>query len=810
MHDFLRDVRFALRMLRKAPAFTVAALIVLALGIGATSAIFSVVNAVVLRPLPYRDSERITVLHSDFRTQGLDEMPYSIPEFHDLRSQNHSFEAIAAYQMRDANLGGVDPPERLLVAYVSPSFFPVLGIEAAPGRTFTPEEEKLGNDRVVLLSHTLWQRRFGGDPAIVGRSVQLSGVAHTVVGIAPRGFAYPAKSDIWIPLAPSALEASEERRDWRNYELIGRLKPGVTLAQAHDDLGAIYRRMYGENRSESDPNPPPRVRVRTLKDFTVGETRTTLLVLLGAVAFVLLIACANVANLLLARTAVRQREIAVRAALGAGSGRLALQFLIESAVLALLGGALGLLLALWGVDALVAIDPDRLPRAAEIGLDGAVVGFTLGVSLLTGIIFGVIPALHAGRVDPAEVLKEGSRGTAGGRMGRFRNALVVAQIALALVLLAGAGLMTRSLAAMGRAPLGFDPQGVLTAKIAITSPSYQEDQARAAFFRDLLERVRHLPGVTGAGITTGLPISRRNSMSFSIVGRPRSPGERSPYGIHRDVSPGYFEAMRVPLVAGRLFNDQDVAGAPLVAVVNQALVKAYFPDGNAVGARLGRHCGEDPVTCPPFTVVGVVGDVREVENEETLAPAFYLPYAQNPWVNASLAIRTSQDPTGLISALRNEVRAIDREQPIYDVLPMEARVEQRLGPRRFTLEILAIFAGTALLLAAVGLYGVTSYMVTQRTREFGIRLALGANARDILGMVLQKSLLLTGLGIGAGLLASLALSRVMASVIYGVSERDPLTLAIACPVLAAAALLASFFPARRATRVPPAIALRAE
>ncbi|UQA57147.1 ABC transporter permease [Polyangium aurulentum] len=806
MHDFFQDVRFALRMLRKAKAFTVAALVVLALGIGATSAIFSVVNAVVLRPLPYPDSDRVAVLHSDFRAQGLDEMPYSIPEFHDLRSQNRSFEALAAYQMRDANLGGVEPPERLLVAAVSPSFFPVLRVEAAPGRTFTPDEEKLGNDRVVLLSHALWQRRFGGDSGLVGRSIQLNGNPHTVVGVLPRGFALPSKADLWIPLAPTALDASEERRNWRNHEIIGRLKPGVTLAQAHEDLGAIYRRMFGEERSESTA---PRVRVRTLKDFTVGETGTTLLFLLGAVAFVLLIACANVANLLLARTAARGREIAVRAALGAGSGRIAVQFLIESAVLALLGGALGLLLALWGVDALVAIDPDRLPRAEEIQLDGVVVAFTLGVSLLTGVVFGVIPALHAGRVDPAEVLKEGSRGTAGGRMGRFRNALVVAQIALALVLLAGAGLMTRSLAAMTRAPLGFDPQGVLTAKLALMGPRYEDPKARAAFFRDLLDRVRHLPGVSAAGVTTGLPISRRNTQSFAVEGRPLAPNQRLPYAIRREVSPGYFEAMRVPLISGRLFNEQDTEGAPLVAVVNQALVAAYFPDGNAIGARIGRPCG-DPEECPQMTIVGVVGNVREVEVEDTLAPAFYAPYAQTAWMNVAIAIRTSQDPTALISALRSEIRAVDREQPIYEALPMQVLVEQRLGPRRFALEILGIFALTALVLAAVGLYGVTAFAVAQREREFGIRLALGAEARDILGMVLRKSLVLTGIGIGAGLVASLALSRVMASVLYGVSERDPLTLAIACPVLAGAALLASFFPARRATRVPPAIALRAE
>jgi predicted permease len=806
MHDFLLDVRFALRMLRKAPAFTAAALVVLALGIGATSAIFSVVNAVVLRPLPYPDSDRITVVHTDFRVQGLDQMPCSIPEFNDFRAQSRSFEALAAYQLGDANLGGVDPPERLQLARVSPAFFPAIRVEASPGRTFTPEEEKIGNERVALISHALWQRRFGGDPAIVGRSIALSGTPHTVTGVMPRGFSLPSKVDVWVPLAPTALDASEERRNWRNFDVIGRLKPGVTTQQAQEEMTALRRGMSDTKGEDSSIL----VLVKTLKDFTVGDTRTTLLVLLGAVAFVLLIACANVANLLLARTAVRQREIAVRAALGAGSGRLALQFLVESVVLALLGGALGLLLALWGVDALVAIDPDRLPRGQEIRLDGIVIAFTLGVSLLTGIVFGVIPALHAGRVDPAEALKEGSRGTAGGRMGRFRNALVVVQIALALVLLAGAGLMTRSLSAMTRAPLGFDPGGVLTARIPLPVPKYEENKAKIAFVRELLERVRQLPGVSAAGVTSQFPIATRSTQSFTIEGRSIGPDESWPYAIHRYVSPGYFETMRVPLIAGRLLGDQDSADAPRAIVVNQALVAKYFPKGDALGARITPPCGDDPKTCPPRTIVGVVGDVREVEVEETLAPAFYGSYFQAPWHNAAIAIRTSQDPAGLISALRSEVRAVDRDQPIYDVLTMEARVDQRLGPRRFALQVLVIFAVTALILAAVGLYGVTSYMVAQRTREFGIRLALGAEASDILGMVLKKSLMLTGIGLGVGVLASLALSRVMASVIYGVSAQDPLTLAIAGPVLAAAALLASFFPARRATRVPPAIALRAE
>jgi predicted permease len=805
MHDFLLDVRFALRMLRKAPAFTAAALVVLALGIGATSAIFSVVNAVVLRPLPYPDSHRIAVIHTNFRVQGLEQMPASIPEFNDFREQSRTLEAVAAYQLGDANLGGVEPPERLQLVRVSPAFFPAIRVEAVHGRTFTPDEEKIGNHHVVLLSHALWQRRFGADPSIVGRPILLSGTPYTVTGVLPQGFSLPSKVDVWVPLAPTPLDASPERRNWRNFELIGRLLPGVTTQQAQEDLTAVRLRASGERSANQ---PPILVEVRTLKDFIVGDTRMTLFVLLGAVAFVLLIACANVANLLLARTAVRQREIAVRAALGAGSGRLALQFLIESVVLAVLGGALGLLLALWGVDALVAINPDRLPRGEEIRLDGTVIVFTLAVALLTGVIFGVIPALHAARVDPAEVLKEGSRGTAGGRLGRFRNALVVVQIALALVLLAGAGLMTRSLAAMTRAPLGFDPEGVLTAKIPLPVPKYEKGKTKAVFARDLLERVRQLPGVIAAGVTTMLPIGTRHSQSFQIEGTTIAPGENMPYGVQRYVSPGYLEAMRVPLIAGRMLSEQDHEDAPRVVVVNQALVAKYIPSGNAIGTRLVSPC-KDPVECPPRTIVGVVGDVREVGVEETTAPTFYGSFYQNPW-NASIAIRTSQDPSSLVEALRKEVRAVDLEIPIYDALTMQARVDERLGPRRFALSVLVIFAVTALILAAVGLYGVTSYMVAQRTREFGIRLALGAEARDILTMVLRKSLVLTGMGIAVGILASLALSRVMASVIYGVSERDPLTLLIAGPVLAAAALLASFFPARRATRVAPAIALRAE
>lgn len=810
MHDFFQDVRFALRMLRKAPAFTLAALVVLGLGIGATSAIFSVVNAAVFRPLPYRDSDRIVVVHTDFRVKGLEQMPCSIAEFHDFRDQNRSFETVAAHQLREANLSGVEPPERLQTAIVSPSFFSVLGVEATAGRTFAPDEEKSGNDRVVLLSHALWQRRFGGNTSVVGSSVQLSGEPYTVVGVLPRGFALPAKVDAWIPLAPTALEASEERRNWRNYDVIARLKPGISVLQAQDDMTALRRRMSEEREGAEKGSSTLLVTVKTLKDFTLGDTRTTLLVFLGAVAFVLLVACANVANLLLARTAVRQREIAVRAALGAGSRRIALQFLTESVILALLGGGLGLLLALWGVDVLAAINPEQLPRAGEIRLDGVVVAFTMGVSLLTGIIFGVIPALYAGRVDPADTLKDGSRGTVGGRMGRFRNALVVAQIALALVLLTGAGLMTRSLAAMTRMPIGFNPEGVLTAKLAITNPRYKDDKVKTAFVRDLLDRVRSLPGVQAAGITNMLPLTMRYSQSFQIEGKTPGPNERWPYGLNREITPGYMEAMHVPLIAGRMLGDQDHADAPRAIVVNQALVAAYFPEGNAVGRRVRAPCGDDEKRCPWRTIVGVVADVREAANEETIPPAFYTSYAQGPGYNTVIAIRTSGDPLALIQPLHSEIRMIDSDQPIYDAQTMQSRVEQRLGPRRFALQVIGLFALTALILAAIGLYGVTSYMVAQRTREFGIRLALGAEARDILGMVLRKSLTLTGIGIVVGVLASLAFSGVMASVIYGVNQRDPLTLAIACPVLAVAALLASYFPARSATRVPPAIALRSE
>jgi predicted permease len=805
MDTLLQDARFALRVLRRSPGLTLAVLLTLALAIGATSAIFSVVDAVVLRSLPYQDPDRIAVILGRFDRAGFPRVPVSPNELIVYRAQSHSFEGIAAYATVEANLTGVDAPAHLSKAWVTPNLFSVLGVKASLGRTFLEGEDRADTAHVALLGHALWRARFGGDPSVLGRTVSLDGEPFTVVGVLPSGFDLPHKADVWVPIAFTPEQtAAPSMAGGRFLTVLARMKPGVTLASAQRDMDGIAARFIEDYGVPYTKDTGWGITLVSLKEHLLGDSRGALLVLLGAVSFVLLIACANVASLLLARTAARHREIAVRAALGAGRRRLTRQFITESVVLAVAGGAAGLVLATWGIDALTSFVPERLPGVSEIHLDGRMLAFTFAVTITTGLLFGVAPALAASRADPAEVLKEGSRGSAGKRAGRLRRALVVAQVALAFILLVGAGLMIRSLAALTRRSPGFDPSGLLTAKISLPSAKYQDDRKIVAFFDEISRRAQGLPGVRAVGATSILPLVSRNDRGFDIEGEPRPPGEAAHAAEVRSVSDTYFDAMRRPLRSGRWFTDRDRAGAPPVVIVNEALARRNFAGRDPLGRRV--QLVDDPFV----TIVGVVADARELSLDEEASPTLYFPRAQRPMRTMALVLRASSDPAQVAPLLRAEVRAVDADQPVSAMITMDDVVAQALGPRRLSLLLFAIFAALALVLATVGLYGVTSQSVTQRTREIGVRVALGAEARSIVRMIVGRALALALLGLAAGVVASLALARTLASLVYGVQTYDPLTFLVIGAVLFATTLLASYLPARRAARVDPVIALRAE
>jgi putative ABC transport system permease protein len=790
-------------MLWKSPGFTAVIVLALGIGIGATTAIFSVVNAILLRALPYGDPDRIVMVWMDNRKLDLDQDFHSYPNYADYRDQNQTFDEIAAFNDRSFNLTGSGDPERIIGAWSSANLFSVLGTEPAIGRVFTVEEEEPGKDLVVVLSHGLWQRRFGGDPAIVGQQVSMNGVNRTVIGIMPPQFAFPRKeTEVWVPLAIN--QNLKNARGAFFLKSVGRLKPEVSLEQAQADTKTIATRLAQEYDYLSSYG----VNLVRLHDQIVGNVRPALLVLLGAVAFVLLIACANVANLLLARAAVREREIAIRTALGAGRWRIVRQLLTESLLLSLAGGALGLLLAFWGLDVLVALSPQDIPRLDQIRIDGRVLAFTLLVSLLTGLIFGLAPALQASKPDLNESLKEGGRGSTGGIHGsRVRSILVISEIALSLILLIGAGLMIRSFQRLLEFDLGFNPERLLTLKVQLAGSRYGQGQQVVSFYDQLLQRVESLPGVESAGAVSDVFLSKTpNSTTFSLEGRPDPPPAEDIEVPFDSISPNYFRVMGIPLLKGREFDHRDVADAPGVVIINDTFARMFFPGEEPVGRRF-RYRGDNN---PWLTIVGVVADMRRTGFDSEVRPETFLPYAQNPSGRLTLIVRASSDPSALVGSIRSEVSQIDPGQAVYDVKTMDKWLGEMVSQRRFNMMLLAIFAGVALILAAVGIYGVISYSVTQRTHEIGIRIALGAARRDVMRLVVGQAAKLTGVGLGAGLVAAFALTRLMTSLLYGVSATDPVTFALIPFVLAAVALLSSYIPARRAAKVDPMIALRYE
>jgi putative ABC transport system permease protein len=802
METLIQDVRYGVRMMRKRPGFTAVVVLTLALGIGANTAIFSVVNAVLLRPLPYRNAERLVWVGGNIRG-GTNGASVSPPDYLDYRAQNTVFEEFAASTSvpNAVNLTGAGEPERLTGSRVTANYFRAFGVEPALGRAFGAEEERAGPAPVAVLSDGLWKRRFGGDPSVVGKTLTLDGKAVTVVGIAPPEFQYPAGAELWLPL--DSDDPDMKIRPAHFLRPIGLLKPGVTIEQARAETDLIARRLE-ELYPES--NKGWSLTLIPLQEQVVGDVRTSLWVLLGAVGFVLLIACANVSNLMLARAAARRRELALRTALGASRWRVARQQLTESVLLALAGGALGLLLAWWGVDVLAALGAGDIPRTRDIGVDGRVLAFTAALSVLTGLAFGLLPALRASRPDLNEVLKDAGRGTSGPGRGRVRAALVVSEIALALTLLAGAGLLVKSFVGLRRVNPGFDPANVLTLRIDLARARYAKPEQAAAFFGELQRRVAALPGVEAAGMVTELPLSGQpNDMYFYVAGRPPQTADQKVTADFRRVNQDYFRAMRIPLLRGRGFTEQEVAGAAGVVVVNETLARNFFPDEDP----LGKHLVIDFGKAEEFEIVGVAGDVRHRSLEGEVYQMMYLPTLRVGRTN--LVVRTtSPDPLALASAVRGEVAAVDRDQPVSAVRTMEEVVSGSVAQQRFRTLLLAAFAGVALLLAGVGIYGVIAYSVTHRTHEIGIRMALGAGAADILKMVVGQGMALALAGVAVGLLAALALTRVLSSLLFGVTATDAATFAAVSLLIAAVALLACLVPARRATKVDPMVALRYE
>lgn len=801
------DVRYGLRALGRNPGFAVAAVLALALGIGATAAIFSVVDAVLLRPLPYRDPERLAVLlHRRIN-------PVAPANFLDWKRQSTAFESMGAADNWVPNLTGGSQPESVQALRVTSDILPMLGIRPLAGRVFLPEEEEPGKEHEVVLSHRLWQRRYAGDRRIVGQSLLLNGEPYTVVGVMPRGFDFPpfwaTGTELWVPnvLAPRAAN-----RGGQSLRVFGRLKRGVTLDFARAEMAGITARLEKEF-----PGSNREVTVSSLKETVVGNVRPALLVLLAAVAFVLLIACANVAHMLLARAASRQREVAVRAALGASRSRMIRQFLTESLVLAFFGGAGGVLLALWGTRLLVSLGPAHLPRIETVALDIRVLAFTLGVSLLTGIAFGLAPALRASRRDLTESLREGERGaTEGLQRSVLRNVLIASEFALALMLLIGAGLMIRSFAALAAIDPGFDPRRVLTLMVSVAGTPEAEPSLRAGFYRQALQRIRALPGVASASAINHLPLAGDIwGWSFTIEGRPTpAPGE-SPDAAYRVTLPGYFTAMGIPILAGRDIAESDDRSAPGAVVVNEWLAKRHWPGENPLGKRITFDNGDKN----PYwlTVVGVVKNTVRSDWAAAQEGEVYLPYLQqlkyledrgSHYSYLTLVVRANIEPSALALSVRRAIWSLDKNVTISQVQTMEQVVAQATARPRFYVLLLAAFASIALVLAAVGIYGVISYSVSRRTHEIGLRMALGAGESDVLRLVVRQGVRVALAGAGAGLLGALLLTRLMSSLLYGVRSTDPATFLAVTLVLTGVAVVASYIPARRAARIDPLVALR--
>jgi putative ABC transport system permease protein len=822
MNTLIQDTRYGTRMLLKSPGITFVVILALALGIGANTAIFSVVNAVLLRPLPYDQSDQLVFLNE--RNPAIDEMSISYPNFTDWRNQNQVFQNIGVYNRSSYNLTGWGDAERITTGQVSADLFSVLRVNAAHGRVFSNEEDKPGGNPVVVLMHSFWQSRFGGELSILNQPLTLNGKSYTVVGIMPQGYAFPSRVEMMVPVGQLSDQPTwTQRGNHPGLYGVARLKPGVTMGQAQaemDNLAANLEKQY------PDTNAGNRVRIRSLLEIFVGDARRALWVLFAAVAFVLLIACANIANLLLARSTSRKKEMAIRAAMGAGRWRIARQMLTESVLLSVLGGSLGLLFAQWGIKLILYISPDAIPRWREIALNWQVLAFTIGLSFLTGLLFGLVPALQAGEVDVNETLKETGRGTSGRHW--LRSSLVVVEVATTLVLLIGAGLMIRSFYRLQSVNPGFSYEHLTSFSVSLPQRKYAKEEQRITFYHQLLENIRTLPGVEATAAASGLPLGNNGwQTSFTVDGQPPPPRDQVPLMEACLVTPDYFRAMNIPLKSGRYFTDRDdrsflgdkdlskmtepervIAGVNSV-IIDEEFARRHWPNEEAVGKRI-RLGGDDP-RAPVLTVIGVVGRVKmEGLSQDSNRVQGYFPFAQLGSGSMTVVVKGQSDPNQLISSLREQVKAVDPDQPIYNIRTMDEIRSESVASERLNLTLLSIFAGIALVLAVVGIYGVMSYTVTQRTHEIGIRMAIGAQPRDVFKMVIGQGMLLALIGVGLGLMGAFALTRLMATMLFDVAPTDPATFAVIAVLLTTVALVACFIPGRRATKVDPVISLRYE
>ena len=813
METFLQDVRFGLRMLLKSPGVSIVATIALALGIGANTAIFSVVNAVLLRPLPFPNSDQVMSIFETDLQRGQTRGSYSYPNFFDLREQNRVFEKVASYHTSDFILTGHGEPARLQGAVVTADLFPLLGVAPVYGRTFVADEEKPGaGGRVVVLGQALFQRFFSGDPNIVNQQITLDGQQYTVVGVMPQSFEFPIQNEpveLWTTIASDASGTSPMtgQRGAHFLGITARLKPGVTKEQAQAEANTIAARLRDQY---PDTNAHSGIFVESALVALVGDTRPVLLILLAAVACVLLIACANVANLLLARAMTRHKEMAIRTALGASRFRVVRQLLTESVLLSLTGGAVGLLLAVWWSDLLMALGKEDLPRAQHVGLDWRVLAFTFGISVLTGVVFGLVPAIHSSRTELTDSLKEGRGSGEGARRNRIRGLLVVIELATAVVLLVGAGLLMKSLWRLQNVNSGLEPHNILTFNLALPDSKYNSEK-QARFYHDLNTRLATIPGVQSASSVIPLPLSGdRFGISFQIEGRP-VPKKDEPSGDVFIVDVGYFRSMGIPLIKGRDFNDRDQHSSTPVIIVTDTFARQYFPNEEPLGKRIqpGLSTYDDDKSTMR-EIIGVVGDVRNRALNVEAKPAYYLPQTQVPFTQMVGVVKTSVDPKSVLSAVTKEVAGFDKDLPVFAVKTMDEYLRSSVAAPRFNTTLLTIFAGVALALTIVGLYGVMSYSVAQRTGEIGIRLALGAQTKDVLGMIVKQGLLLVVVGLAIGLLGAFAFTRVIAGLLFGVTAKDPFTFVAAAVLLLVVALLACIIPARRATKVDPMTALRCE